>query len=138
MVAAFLWVSDEHSMNKPLALTAALSGFVCVALGAFGAHALKQTVPAELLGTWQTATSYHFYHTLALLAAALSPGLMARPRARRACWLFIAGTILFSGSLYALVLTGQHWLGMVTPLGGTLLLIGWLVLFIALLFEPKP
>lgn len=91
---------------------AAALGFLGVALGAFGAHALKDKVDPEL---WRTAVSYQMWHALAILAIA-SP--TAKP-------LFLAGTVIFSGTLYALALGAPRWLGAVTPIGGLLLLAGW-------------
>ena len=106
---------------------AALSGFLAVALGAFGAHALRGRLDAYAQGVYETAVQYHFVHTLALLAVALlSRDILVHSR-----WLlasgagFIAGLIVFCGSLYLLSLTGQRWLGAVTPLGGLAFLVGW-------------
>ncbi len=102
---------------------------LAVALGAFGAHGLRTRVPTELLGTWHTAVQYHAWHGLALFATGL---LMLRMPAGRALGvaaaLFVAGIVLFSGSLYALVLTGMRGLGAVTPLGGVAFIAGWVVL----------
>lgn len=111
-----------------LALASA-SGFLAVALGAFGAHGLKERLPAELMVIWQTAVQYHFWHTLALFGVGilLSQGMPSRQLATSG-WLFAAGIVIFSGSLYLLCLTGQRWLGAITPIGGTLWLIGWAVL----------
>ncbi len=107
----------------------AASGFVAVAAGAFGAHALKRRLPDELLAVFQTGVQYQMYHALALLAV----GILCVTRAptqllAAAGWLYIAGTLLFSGSLYALALTGVRGLGAVTPLGGLAFLAGWLLL----------
>lgn len=115
-------------MDRSFALAGAISGLLAVAAGAFGAHALRaQLAPGQLL-TFETAARYQMYHALALLAVAWAstrwPGLPVRA----AGWLFIGGTVLFSGSLYILALTGARWLGAVTPLGGLLFLAGWLSL----------
>lgn len=99
----------------------AASGAVAVALGAFGAHGLKARVAPELITTWNTAAHYHLVHSLAILAAGASGSTMAGR-----C--FTAGTILFSGSLYALVLTGRRGLGAITPIGGLGLIAGWAAL----------
>ncbi len=99
-------------------------GFLGVALGAFGAHALKSRLTPELLHTWNTAVLYHLIHAIALLSLALyakSSGADIRWVGR----LFLAGTVLFSGSLYALSLSGIKVLGAITPLGGICFLIGW-------------
>ena len=97
-------------------------------LGAFGAHALKAQLSAEALATWQTAVQYHFWHALALLAVALAG---TGPWFKTAAWLMIAGLFLFSGSLYALALGAPRGLGMVTPLGGVTLILGWLAFAVA-------
>jgi len=107
---------------------AALSACISVAAGAFGAHALAATLTPERLAVFETAARYQMYHALALLAV----GLLATQADSRALtiagWLFVAGTLLFSGSLYALTLTGTRWLGAVTPLGGVAFIAGWLAL----------
>jgi uncharacterized membrane protein YgdD (TMEM256/DUF423 family) len=114
-------------MSARLALTlAAAAMFVAVALGAFGAHALKGRLTPDLAAVWQTAVSYHAWHALGLLAVGVlmlqwpSRGLLGI-----AAWLFFAGIVLFSGSLYALALTGMRGLGAVTPFGGVAFLAGW-------------
>jgi len=100
--------------------------FVAVAAGAFGAHALKAKLAPELLTVFQTAVQYHFWHGLGLLAVGVL--LAQKPAATAlglAAWLFVAGMVLFSGSLYALVLTGVRGFGAVTPFGGVAFLAGW-------------
>ena len=106
----------------------ALSGGVGVLAGAFGAHALKSRLAPELLASFETAARYQLFHALALLATALA--LDRRPHAAlgRAAWCFLAGTVFFSGSLYALALTNMRALGAITPLGGLCLIAGWLSL----------
>ncbi|MDM4770381.1 DUF423 domain-containing protein [Solimonas sp. SE-A11] len=101
-------------------------GFLAVALGAFGAHALKAKLTPDLLAVWKTGVEYHFYHALALLAV----GLLARQlqpsgALTTAGVCFALGVLLFSGSLYALALSGVRVLGAVTPFGGLLFLVGW-------------
>lgn len=112
-------------------LLAALLGLSGVALGAFGAHALAASVPEASLGTWRTAVQYQLVHALALLALALAPvaadGALA-PGFRRAGFCFFIGVLLFSGSLYGLVLGGPRWLGPITPLGGLAMMLGWAML----------
>jgi uncharacterized membrane protein YgdD (TMEM256/DUF423 family) len=113
---------------------AALLMFVAVALGAFGAHALKSRLSPEMTGVWQTAVQYHAWHALALLANGLL--LLHWPERAGfglAGWLFVAGIVLFSGSLYAMALTGARGLGAVTPFGGVAFLAGWVVLAWAVL-----
>ncbi len=105
----------------------ALFAFTAVALGAFGAHALKARLSADALAIWQTAVLYHGWHALALFG--VGAVLLARPDAASftwAAWLFAVGIVLFSGSLYVLALTGVRTLGAVTPVGGVLFLGGWL------------
>ncbi len=123
-------------MNRLLATLTAIFSFTGVAFGALGAHALKNAVnglpdAAERLAWWDTAAKYHLIHALALglvaVLAAHVPGRLARAAA--AC--FVAGIALFSGSLYALALTGHRALGMVTPLGGLAFLTGWLLVGLA-------
>ena len=103
--------------------------FVAVALGAFGAHALKTRLTPDMTAVWQTAVQYHAWHALALLVVGVL--LLQWPGQRAvevAGWLFVAGIVLFSGSLYALALTGVRGLGAVTPFGGVAFLAGWAAL----------
>jgi uncharacterized membrane protein YgdD (TMEM256/DUF423 family) len=102
-------------------LVGGLIGFFGVAAGAFGAHALRTIVSPARLETFEVAVRYQMYHALALVLA----GWLG---ATGAAWCFVAGTVIFSGSLYLLVLTEQRWLGAVTPIGGLLFLAGWLLL----------
>ena len=104
----------------------AVLGGLGVALGAFGAHGLRSTLDAAALGWWETAVQYQMWHALALVALGLSP-----VRARAAGGLFAGGILLFSGSLYVMALTGVRALGMVTPVGGLLLILGWAALGLA-------
>jgi len=116
-------------MAKTYLLIAALNGFIAVALGAFGAHGLKQRLSADMLAVYQTGVQYHFYHTFALLAVALL--LLHLPLNNSLRWsgiLFAVGIVIFSGSLYVLSITGIRWLGAITPLGGVAFLAGWLLL----------
>jgi uncharacterized membrane protein YgdD (TMEM256/DUF423 family) len=106
----------------------AVSGFIGVALGAFGAHALKSRLAPDLLATFEVGVRYQMYHALALLAVGWAQTRWPGPVLNAGGWLFVAGTLLFSGSLYVLSLTGEKWLGAVTPVGGLALLGGWLCL----------
>lgn len=108
----------------------ALAGAAGVALGAFGAHALKARLAPDQLAVWQTAVQYHFWHALALVAIGIviAVALPGSTTLRWAGWLMVAGLVLFSGSLYVLVLSGARWLGAVTPLGGTAWIVAWLLL----------
>ncbi len=122
-------------MHHLLGSLAAVSGFIAVAAGAFGAHGLKNRLDESMLAVWQTAVAYQFYHTLVLLLIAALPALAANRWAVTGGWLFTAGIVLFSGSLYVLALTGTRWLGMITPLGGLLWLVGWALLLFAFVGE---
>ena len=103
---------------------ACVLGALAVILGAFGAHGLESRLDAERLGVWNTATQYHFYHALALLALAWGARTWTK-WASRACGAWVAGITIFSGSLYLLALTGASWLGAITPFGGVAFILGW-------------
>jgi uncharacterized membrane protein YgdD (TMEM256/DUF423 family) len=108
-----------------------VAGFLTVALGAFGAHALEARLPAQHLAWWDKAVAYQGLHAVALLSCGLF-GLQLESRALAlAAWAFVVGMVLFSGSLYLLALTGERWLGAVTPFGGTAFLVGWAALAVA-------
>jgi uncharacterized membrane protein YgdD (TMEM256/DUF423 family) len=117
-------------MDRVFITIGALSGFLAVGAGAFGAHALRERLPADMLQVFQTAVTYQMYHALALVGVGM---LLARFSIdgsvwlTAAGWLFVVGTALFSGSLYLLSLSGTTWLGAITPLGGVAFLLGWLV-----------
>jgi uncharacterized membrane protein YgdD (TMEM256/DUF423 family) len=119
-------------MDRTFLILGALVGFLGVAIGAFGAHALEETLKAnQREATFATATQYHMYHALALLAVAWAATRWPDNLTYWAGYLFIIGIILFSGSLYALSLTNQRWLGAVTPFGGLAFLAGWFCLGLA-------
>lgn len=116
--------------GKLFVILGSLNLFIGVALGAFGAHGLRTRVPVEMLEVWHTAVEYQFVHALGLLAVGLvlpqltgAAGIVAG-----AGWLMLAGIIIFSGSLYGLVLSEVRWLGAITPFGGVLFLLAWLLL----------
>ena len=117
-------------MNARLAfLLAAVLLFAAVALGAFGAHALKSKLAPDVMAVYQTAVQYHFWHALGLLAVGIL--LLHKPESDAlvaAAWLLVAGIVLFSGSLYVLALTGARGLGAVTPIGGAAFLAAWAAL----------
>jgi uncharacterized membrane protein YgdD (TMEM256/DUF423 family) len=115
-------------MERVFFALGALSALVAVAAGAFGAHALRERLAPEMLAVFEVGARYHMYHALALLAAAWAIGRWPGGTAVTAGWLFVAGTLVFSGSLYLLSLTGQRWLGAVTPLGGLAFILGWAAL----------
>jgi uncharacterized membrane protein YgdD (TMEM256/DUF423 family) len=119
---------SSMNLQRLALLAASLSGALAVALGAFGAHALRSALDEHALATWHTAVDYQFWHALALLAL----GLLARERTdvmlRFSTLAFIAGSVLFCGSLYALACGGPRLLGAVTPLGGVLFISGWIAI----------
>lgn len=119
------------SADRLFATLGAASAFVAVAAGAFGAHALRARLSPDLLAVFETGARYQMYHALGLLAVAWAVTRWPSPWPPRAGWLFLAGTVLFSGSLYALALSGIRWLGAITPLGGLAFLAGWLCLAFA-------
>jgi uncharacterized membrane protein YgdD (TMEM256/DUF423 family) len=116
-------------MPKTFLLLGAINAFLCVAIGAFGAHGLKDKLSADMLAVYQTAVQYHFYHALGLVTVGLV--LLHFPESRPVAWsgwIMLAGIVLFSGSLYVLSLTGLRWLGAITPLGGVAFLLAWALL----------
>ncbi|HET9595940.1 MAG TPA: DUF423 domain-containing protein [Anaeromyxobacteraceae bacterium] len=112
-------------MDRTFAVLGAFSGLVGVAAGAFGAHALRARLAPDLLAVFHTGAQYQMYHALALLAAGWASARWPGGAGAAAGWCFLAGTVLFSGSLYALALSGVRALGAVTPLGGVAFLAGW-------------
>ena len=112
-------------MSRFLPSIGALSAAVAILAGAFGAHGLKDHVSVEYLSVWETAANYHLIHSVALFFA--SRDLDGQPAFSRLLpsYCFVLGILCFSGSLYALVLTGAKWLGPITPLGGLLYMVGW-------------
>ncbi len=115
-------------MDKLFAITGCVSALLGVVAGAFGAHGLRSRLSPEMLEVFETAVRYQMYHAFALLFAAWAVARWPESIYPAAGWSFIAGTVLFSGSLYVLSLTGVRWLGAVTPLGGVAFIIGWLLL----------
>lgn len=113
-------------MEQTFLLIGALAGFISVALGAFGAHGLRTRLSPEMLAVFETGVRYQMYHALALLLTAAAIGRIGDARLLViAGWFFVAGILLFSGSLYALTLSGVSTLGAITPIGGLAFLIGW-------------
>jgi uncharacterized membrane protein YgdD (TMEM256/DUF423 family) len=122
-------------VDKVFVTIGALSGFIAVAAGAFGAHALRERLSADMLSVFQTGVTYQMYHALALVGVAILLGRFSVEGSAwlsASGWLFVAGTLLFSGSLYGLALSGVTWLGAITPLGGVAFLLGWLALAIGI------
>ncbi len=122
---------DQNNSQAFFLRCVALSGMLAVILGAFGAHGLKAHIPEKLMQAYQTGVLYHFIHTLALGLVALLMSQRESPWLSRSAWSFLAGIILFSGSLYLMALSGVRALGMVTPLGGVLFIVAWLFLFLS-------
>lgn len=120
-------------MERFLVSAAAISGAISVAAGAFGAHALKARLAPDLLAVFETGARYEMYHALGMGLAAWAASRFPGAAAGWAGGLFLAGTVLFSGSLYALALTGVRGLGLVTPFGGVAFVAGWIALALAAL-----
>ena len=117
----------ELAVHRAVLALGALFGLTAVAAGAFGAHALEARLAADRLAIFETAARYQMYHALALVAVAFAAALLpeARGQTIAAGWAFVAGVVVFSGSLYLLALGGPRWLGAITPFGGACFLIGW-------------
>ncbi|MBW3555039.1 MAG: DUF423 domain-containing protein [Gemmatimonadetes bacterium] len=125
-------------MTRTFFIVGSLSAFLAVAAGAFGAHALEARLTPERLDTFQLAARYQMYHALALLAVAWACARWPGGPATWAGWLFVVGTIVFCGTVYALGLGGPRWLGAITPLGGLSFLAAWLLLaWAAFSGEPR-
>ena len=112
-------------MERFFVIAGSLAALAAVALGAFGAHALKAQLAAPVLATFEVAVRYQMYHALALIAVAWVHVQWPGPLVLAAGWLFLAGIVVFSGSLYLLTLLGPTWLGAVTPFGGAAMIAGW-------------
>jgi len=134
---------QAHNRSRLFILLASLLGGLGVALGAFGAHGLKNLVEPRLLDVFNTAVHYQLIHALALLTLAVWMRHETTPHNlfNRAAWSWLIGIVLFSGSLYAYVLThilfGMRFFAMITPLGGVFFILGWLLLFLAAWKLPK-
>lgn len=115
-------------MAKMWLVAAAVSGFLSVAIGAFGAHGLKALMDDYGRAVFETAVQYQMFHTIGLLAIGILQAAYPKQRFQMAGWGFLIGIVLFSGSLYVLAVSGTEWLGAVTPAGGTAFLWGWGVL----------
>jgi uncharacterized membrane protein YgdD (TMEM256/DUF423 family) len=124
-------------LDRILYACAGIAGFAGVALGAFASHALKTRLPPELLAVFETAVRYQMYHVFAIVAAAWGWARWHRGIFGFAGWMFVAGIVVFCGSLYLLALTGTRWLGAITPVGGLAFLAGWLSLAAGALRTPR-
>ena len=119
------------AISKIFLLLGSINAMLAVLLGAFAAHGLRDRLSDQLLSSFQTGVQYHFYHALGLIAVGLIAMHISTNGIRLSGWLMFAGILLFSGSLYALALTGIRQLGMITPLGGICFSLGWAVLAVA-------
>lgn len=135
----------HHQRVRLFLAAGAIMAALAVAAGAFGAHGLKSRLMADgsfdkadenQLANWETAARYQMYHGLGLLTLGLACGARQEKAALISGWAFLIGTLIFSGCLYALVMTGQRWLGAVVPIGGTLLIVGWVCLAVAVIKPP--
>tara|TARA_Y100001936_G_scaffold16819_1_gene14286 strand:+ start:1348 stop:1725 length:378 start_codon:yes stop_codon:yes gene_type:complete len=118
-------------MTNPLITMAAVNGLLAVMLGAFMSHSLDETITTELLGVFQTGVLYHMYHSLAALAAGILSHIYPKVRLLKfSAYSFLLGIVFFSGSLYLLALTELPLIGMITPIGGTFFIFGWIMLCI--------
>jgi uncharacterized membrane protein YgdD (TMEM256/DUF423 family) len=124
-------------MKNLLVILGCCSAALGVAAGAFGAHGLKSMLSPDILQTYETAVRYHMYHAFGLIAAGLLSSASNESKVRLAGYCFITGTVVFSGSLYALTLTGIRWFGAATPFGGIAFIAGWIVLAIAAYQQVK-
>lgn len=124
-------------MDRRFLLLGAFSGLCAVAAGAFGAHALRAVLTPDLLAVFETGARYQMYHALALIGVSLISASAPQRLTAAAGWFFVLGTLLFSGSLYLLALTGLRWWGAVTPLGGIAFLAGWACLGAAAMQRPQ-
>ena len=119
-------------MERTFFIIASLLGALSVALGAFGSPRIGGAISADLLQTYETAVRYQFFHVIALFIAAMAIGRYPNSNMGTvAGWLFIVGIVLFSGSLYLLIASGQRWMGAITPLGGVAFIAGWICLALA-------
>jgi uncharacterized membrane protein YgdD (TMEM256/DUF423 family) len=123
--------------DRYLTALGAAAAFLAVALGAFGTHGLRDRLSSEMLAIWHTGVEYHFGHALAAILAGIASSMYRSHLIRLAGWLFLAGILVFSGSLYALSVTGEKMLGAVTPLGGLCFLGGWCMFALGAYQEPK-
>ena len=126
-------MSDQRSLFRRTLIAGALLAAAGVALGAFAAHGLRGALDQTRLGWWQTAVQYQMLHAVGLIAI----GAAKLPRLGVPAALLAIGTLIFSGTLYAMALTGARWLGMITPVGGTLMIAGWLLLAWRLARSPQ-
>jgi uncharacterized membrane protein YgdD (TMEM256/DUF423 family) len=123
-------------MDRILFAAGALSAAIAVGTGAFAAHGLKKLLEPDAIAVWETGARYQMYAALGLMAAAWAAARWPGPLVAWGGWLLVAGTVIFSGSLYALSASGVRWLGAITPLGGVAFIAGWVLLAAAALRAP--
>lgn len=123
--------------HRKFIILGCISAAIGVAAGAFGAHGLKNLLTQEMLAIYETAVRYQMYHAFGSIVAGLVEAQSRSAKIRLAGWSFVAGTILFSGSLYALTLTNMRWLGAITPFGGVAFIAGWLLIVFSFLRHEK-
>lgn len=120
-------------MERVFFIIGTFSAFIAVAAGAFGAHGLKGRLTPDMLAVFETGVRYQMYHALALIGVSFASAHWPGKLITCSGWLFVVGSLFFSGSIYLLCLTGTKWLGPITPIGGAMLLAGWLFLAIGAL-----
>lgn len=119
-------------MHKPFFIIGSIAMALAVALGAFGAHGLKEMLTDEMLDIFETGVRYHFYHALGLLLISFAFQFMSGSSLLQwSGWLMLGGILIFSGSLYILSISGIRWLGAITPIGGVCFIISWILLAVA-------
>ena len=129
--------TEKLRFAKPYIIIGALLAGLAVVLGAFGAHGLKSVLNAQQLNTFEIGVRYQMYHALALMLLPALSAYVSSKWANRVAFCFVTGTVLFSGSLYALAISGIKWFGPITPLGGLFMITGWILLIIGLLVGPS-
>lgn len=133
-IARLCWAGlrlEWFAVDRTFLLVGAVAAFLAVTLGAFGAHGLRGRLTPEMLAVFETGVRYHMYHALGIILVAVVMGRMSGWLIQTAGWCFVAGIVLFSGSLYALALSGVTVLGAITPIGGVAFLAGWACLAFA-------
>jgi len=133
VVLVFLSKRSNRNMSKTIIISAAILLALAVAIGAFGAHALKEKLTSDLLDIYKTGVQYHFYHALGLLLIGILSMQMPSTLLNWSALLLGLGIVIFSGSLYVLAITGIRWIGAITPIGGLSFIAGWILLFLAML-----
>jgi len=121
-----------NELTKKFAFYGAIMMALAIAFGAFGAHGLKKIVSSDMLVIFHTGVEYQFYHALGLFCVAFVAHFSPTKQVNRSGYLMIIGTLLFSGSLYLMVLTGIKWLGAITPIGGIAFIVAWVILALSI------